>query len=74
MSARAPACLPPLPLSPQYQTSSFSVRWEQLGYGPATPATVRDLWRGEDLGVFNASFSAQVRTASVSRQTPVGRE
>ena len=44
----------------QYQTSNFSVRWEQLGYTPDTEAAVRDLWRGEDLGVFTRSFSAEV--------------
>lgn len=45
----------------QYQASNFSVRWEQLGYDPGTEATVRDLWAGEDLGVFSRSFSAEVR-------------
>ncbi|KAI7846122.1 hypothetical protein COHA_000383 [Chlorella ohadii] len=60
-------------LSNKYQTSSFSVRWEQLGYAPDTPATVRDLWTGEDLGVFNGSFSADVRLhdALAFRITPL---
>ena len=55
-------CLPVVSTSLlQYHTSSFSVRWEQLGYAPDTQATVRDLWAGEDRGVFNGSFSADVR-------------
>ncbi|PRW59770.1 glycoside hydrolase [Chlorella sorokiniana] len=57
----------------EYQTSSFSIRWEQLGYAPDTQAAVRDLWAGEDLGVYNTSFSAEVRLhdALAFRITPL---
>lgn len=52
----------------QYQASNFSVRWEQLGYEPGTDAAVRDLWAGEDLGVFTRSFSAEVRHLGMGAQ------
>eukprot|EP01025_Chloroclados_australasicus_P027793 TRINITY_DN274_c3_g1_i1.p1 TRINITY_DN274_c3_g1~~TRINITY_DN274_c3_g1_i1.p1 ORF type:complete len:309 (+),score=32.69 TRINITY_DN274_c3_g1_i1:344-1270(+) len=44
-------------VSPGY---NISVRWEDIGYSNDTQATVRDLCKEEDIGVFSGSFSVYV--------------
>jgi alpha-galactosidase len=38
----------------------ITVAWESLGLHDRRPCLVRDLWAGEDLGVFTRSFSTRV--------------
>jgi len=38
-------------------SAAITVTWSQLGL-PAGAATVRDLWKGEDLGSFNDQYAA----------------
>lgn len=40
--------------------SPISVEWGDLGLLSSSSATVRDLWTGKELGVFNTSYSAIV--------------
>ena len=43
---------------PQRITAS----WRALGLPPTQRYTVRDLWQGADIGVYNSSFTANVNT------------
>jgi alpha-galactosidase len=38
----------------------ITVRWDELGLPSGAKASVRDLWAGSDLGVFNGSFARDV--------------
>jgi alpha-galactosidase len=40
------------------QTASITVTWKDLGVDPSTSFTVRDLWKHQDLGIFDTSFTA----------------
>lgn len=57
-------CLCPL----QYQTTNFSLRWEQLGYEAGEALAVRDLYLERDLGVATRSLRVQVRGAGKGSQ------
>lgn len=50
-----------------------SVAWESLGLHPDRACQVRDLWTGEELGVFTIGFSARVDSHDVMmlRITPI---
>jgi len=41
-------------------TAPIAVRWSELGLQDDSPATVRDVWAGSDLGEFPKSYSATV--------------
>jgi alpha-galactosidase len=43
----------------------IAVSWEDIGYPAHLSASVRDLWRGKDLGQFMGRFSASVSSHSV---------
>ena len=42
-----------------------SVAWESVGLHDRRPCRVRDLWRGEDLGVFTGDFTTRVDSHDV---------
>lgn len=42
------------------ESASVRVSWATIGLDPTSPATVRDLWAGKDLGSFSSYFDATV--------------
>jgi hypothetical protein len=40
--------------------ASIQAKWSDLGLDDSSPATVKDVWAGKDLGSFNTAFSATV--------------
>ncbi len=40
--------------------ASIKVNWSDLGLPDSSPATIKDVWSGKDLGSFNSSYSATV--------------
>lgn len=50
-----------------------SVAWESVGLPADRPCLVRDLWKGEDLGVFTGDFTTRVEPHDVTlvKLTPV---
>lgn len=40
--------------------ATIEVTWEQIGLEPDSPASVRDLWTGKDLGQIKSSYAAAV--------------
>ncbi|KAL4458745.1 hypothetical protein ABPG75_013610 [Micractinium tetrahymenae] len=50
----------------QYPMSNVTVYWEQLGLRRDQAAGVRDIYGGQDLGVFRGSFSAAIATHDVA--------
>ncbi|MBN1681563.1 MAG: glycoside hydrolase family 27 protein [Anaerolineae bacterium] len=55
------------------QQRLVSAPWESLGLHPERACQVRDLWTGENLGVFTACFSAHVASHDVTmiKITPI---
>ena len=41
---------------------AITATWEALQLQPNSRYTVRDLWQGKDIGVYNSSFTANVNT------------
>jgi len=52
-----------------------TVAWESIGLHDRRPCRVRDLWQGEELGVFTGEFTARVDSHDVAlvRITPMGK-
>jgi alpha-galactosidase len=44
----------------EYEGRRMTIAWEALGLHDRRPCRVRDLWRGEDLGIFTGSFTGRV--------------
>jgi hypothetical protein len=42
------------------EAASMAVNWSELGLADSSPASVKDVWAGKDLGAFNSSYSATV--------------
>jgi hypothetical protein len=42
------------------EAASMTVNWSELGLAESSPASVKDIWAGKDLGAFNSSYSTTV--------------
>jgi hypothetical protein len=42
------------------EAASMTVNWSDLGLAESSPASVKDIWAGKDLGAFNSSYSTTV--------------
>ena len=42
------------------EAASMTVNWGELGLAESSPASVKDVWAGKDLGAFNSSYSTTV--------------